>query len=192
MGTERRQQKNAETKNAILEAAVEIGLTEGFDELSIRKITDKLGYSVAIVYHYFKDKQEILDTIHNRTSMELMNFIRPHIKPEEGVVNNLQKIFRMMSEISYHNPDMFKLILLNKYTYSSEAIKPWIDITKQSIDYGISNGELREVNSEILSYMLLLDVVVTNQMIIQEKPNSKIEDIYQATLDIILNGIIKK
>lgn len=46
MGRERQIQKNEETRKAIIEAAVSIGLEEGFDELSIRKITDKLGYTV--------------------------------------------------------------------------------------------------------------------------------------------------
>ena len=71
MGRDRQQRKNAETRNAILDAAIAIGLEEGFDELSIRKITDKLGYSAAIVYHYFKDKQEILDTIQKISSLFL-------------------------------------------------------------------------------------------------------------------------
>lgn len=194
MGRERQQQKNAETRNAILNAAIEIGLEEGFDELSIRKITDKLGYSVAIVYHYFKDKQEILDTIHNQTSMELMESVRSCIKPERTFAKNCKTVYKMISEIMVYNPDTFKLIFLNQYSPNNESIKPWLNMIKQSIEYGKSKGELREVDSEILSY-ILLDAFVVNQMIISEKEdisNEKIEQIFLTELDIILNGIIKK
>lgn len=194
MGRERQQQKNSETRQAILDAAVEIGLEEGFDELSIRKITDKLGYSAAIVYHYFKDKQEILDIIHSQASMDLMETVKKCIKPERSFVKNCKTVFDLIYEISVYHPDTFKLILLNKYSTTSESVKPWLEMIKQSIDYGIEKGELKKVDSQIAAYMLL-DTFIVNQMILQEMTdidNKRIEEIFQAELDIILNGIIKK
>lgn len=194
MGRERQQQRNAETRTAILNTAIEIGLEEGFDELSIRKITDKLGYSAAIVYHYFKDKQEILDTIHNQTSMELMKSVEACIKPERTFEKNCKVVFKMVYEISIHNPDRFKLILLNKYSYNSESIRPWLDMVKQCVEYGISKGELKEIDSEVVAY-ILLDTFVVNQMIINKEnylDHERIEQIFSTEIDIILNGIIKK
>lgn len=64
VGKRKANTKKEETRKAILDASVAICLEDGFEELSIRKITDRLGYSSGIVYHYFEDKQEILDTIH--------------------------------------------------------------------------------------------------------------------------------
>lgn len=194
MGRERQQQKNSETRQAILDAAVEIGLEEGFDELSIRKITDKLGYSAAIVYHYFKDKKEILDIIHSQASMDLMETVKKCIKPERSFVKNCKTVFDLIYEISVYHPDTFKLILLNKYSTTSESVKPWLEMIEQSIDYGIEKGELKKVDSQIAAYMLL-DTFIVNQMILQEMTdidNKRIEEIFQAELDIILNGIIKE
>lgn len=194
MGRERQQQKNSETRQAILDTAIEIGLDEGFEELSIRKITDRLGYSAAMIYHYFKDKQEILDTIHSQASMDLMDAVKKCIKPERSFVKNCRTVFDFIYEISVYHPDTFKLILLNKYSQNSESIRPWLDMIRQSVDYGIEKGELREIDSQIASYMLL-DTFIVNQMIFQEMPdidNKRIEEIFQAELDIILNGIVKK
>lgn len=194
MGRERQQQKNSETRQAILDTAIEIGLDEGFEELSIRKITDKLGYSAAMVYHYFKDKQEILDTIHSQASMDLMKAVKKCIKPERSFVKNCKMVFDLIYEVSVYHPDTFKLILLNKYSQNSESVKPWLDMIEQSVDYGIEKGELREIDSKISSYMLL-DTFIVNQMIFQEMPNisnERMEEIFQSELDIILNGIVKK
>lgn len=194
MGRERQIQKNAETRKAILDAAVSIGLEEGFDELSIRKITDKLGYSSGIVYHYFKDKQEILDTIHTQTSMELKDAISVCVKPDRSFSDNMKVVFKMLTEISVYEPDMFKLILLNRYSHKSESIDMWLDMIKQCIDMGIETGELREINSEITSYIMLNSFLVA-QMIIHEKKyadETTIENIFNTELDIILNGILNK
>jgi len=58
------QEKRSEKlKQQILDTALEIGLQEGFEALSIRKITKKMQYSTGIIYHHFKNKQEIIDAI---------------------------------------------------------------------------------------------------------------------------------
>ena len=194
LSRERQLQKNAETRKSIIDAAISIGLEEGFDELSIRKITDKLGYSAGNVYHYFKDKQEILDTIHNETSMEIKGAIQSCISPERGFVENMRVVFKMLTEISVYEPAAFKLIILNKYSHKSDSIDEWVDMIKDCLKVGIESGELREINVNITAYTLLNTFLVA-QMIINERENSDsqmIEDIFDTELDIILNGIIRK
>ncbi len=194
MGRDRQQRKNAETRNAILDAAIAIGLEEGFDELSIRKITDKLGYSAAIVYHYFKDKQEILDTIHKNTSKSIMEAVRVCIKPENSFSENIKLVFKLLTEISIYEPDAFKLIILNKYSHKNESVNEWLDMIRECLDIAIERGELREVNVNITAYTLLNSFLVA-QMIISENGGSDkkmICDIFETELDIILNGIINK
>lgn len=193
LGRERQMQKNAETRKAILDTAVAIGLEEGFDELSIRKITDRLGYSSGIVYHYFKDKQEILDTIHNKTSMEIKEAVEACIKSERSFAENLRVIFKMLTEVSIYKPDTFRLILQNGYSHTNETIKVWIDMIMRCIEIGISSGELRPINSEITAYTLLNSFLVA-EMIIGEKGSDRetIESVFDTEVDIILNGILNK
>lgn len=194
MGRERQIKKNEETRKAILDTAVSIGLEEGFNELSIRKITDRLGYSPSIVYHYFKDKQEILNTIHSQTSTELIDAVIECIKPEKSFAENTKFVFKMLTEISIYKPDLFKLIILNRYSYNNEQMEMWINIIHKCIDMGIASGELRNINPEISSYILFNSFLVA-QMIIYEKKeidNSTIENIFNTELDIILNGLLYK
>jgi len=47
----------------ILSAAREVVASEGLDGLSIRKIAAKIDYSPAIIYHYFANKDEIVNTM---------------------------------------------------------------------------------------------------------------------------------
>ena len=107
MGRERQIKKNEATRKAFLDTAVAIGLEEGFGALSIRKITDKLGYSSGIVYHYFKDKQEILNTIHTQTSISLKDAVVSCISPERSFAENTRLVFNMLSEAFAYEPHMF-------------------------------------------------------------------------------------
>lgn len=194
MGRERQLQKNEETRQAILEAAIAIGLEEGFDELSIRKLTDRLGYSAGIVYHYFKDKQTILDTIYTKTSMELKSNVEACINAEKGFAENTRVIFKMLSQVSAYKPDLFKLIVLNKYTHSNEAVGIWLDMIRRCVEISVESGELRDIDPDVTAHILLNSFVIA-QMIINEKDNpdtDTIEKIFETELDIILNGILKE
>ena len=194
MSRERQIKKNEETRKAILDTAVAIGLEEGFEELSIRKITDRLGYSSGIVYHYFKDKQEILDTIHPQTSINLKDAVVSCISEDRSFAENTKKIFNMLSEAFAYEPNMFKLIMLNRFSKNNESVKMWIDMIKQSVEYGIKSGELRMVDSDIASYILLNSFLVS-QMIINEREDidkESIRQIFNTELDIILNGLLSK
>ena len=194
MSRERQIKKNEETRKAILDTAVAIGLEEGFEELSIRKITDRLGSSSGIVYHYFKDKQEILDTIHTQTTINLKDAVVSCISEDRSFAENTEKIFNMLSEAFAYEPNMFKLIMLNRFSKNNESVKMWIDMIKQSVEYGIKSGELRMVDSDIASYILLNSFLVS-QMIINEREDidkESIRQIFNTQLDIILNGLLSK
>lgn len=194
MSRERQIKKNEQTREAILQTAITIGLEEGFDELSIRKITDRLGYSSGIVYHYFKDKQEILDTIHNQTSLGLKDAVVSCISENRTFEENTRIIFNMLSEAFVYEPHMFKLIMLNRFSKSNDSVDMWVDMIKQSIEIGIKSGELRNIDSDILSYILLNSFLVS-QMVINERENvskDMVSHIFETELDIILNGILNK
>lgn len=194
LGRYRQKQKNAETRQAIIDTAVKIALEEGFDALSIRKITDELGYSSGIIYHYFNDKQEIIDIIRNETSLQLFESVTKLILPENSFAVNTGRVLRYISEVSRHQPDTIKLILMGKYSKDfTDTTNKWIDMIKQCVELGISSGELRNIDSNVVSYMLLNTFLVAQFMINkQDITDDGINKIFDSELDIILNGLLNK
>jgi AcrR family transcriptional regulator len=65
MGTsERRLSEIKSMKKLILDTAMELIIHHGFESVSIRKIAERIQYSPATIYLYFKDKQDILHQLH--------------------------------------------------------------------------------------------------------------------------------
>lgn len=196
MGRTRQQQKNAETRNAILETAMAVGLEEGFDAISIRKITDRLDYSAAIVYHYFSDKQEILDTIHEMKSKELMDKVSSYIYPDKSFADNCRTVFKVLCEISRYDEDMIRTLLFGGSSRMDHSVGPWLDMIQKCIQFGRDSGELRPVDVDVLSYLLLNTFTVTQKILYAEGQestevhNQKLEEKLMSELDIILNGVI--
>lgn len=60
---ERRQREREGLHAAIIDAAVEIVSTQGVDALSVRAVADRIEYSHAAIYLYFKGKDELLRAV---------------------------------------------------------------------------------------------------------------------------------
>ena len=57
---ERKVRQKTEMRETILSAALKLFSDEGYDNVSMRKISDKIEYSVGTLYLYFKDRDEIV------------------------------------------------------------------------------------------------------------------------------------
>ncbi len=55
------------TKEQIVDAAFEIARTEGFDSITIRKVAAKLGSSIAPIYVNFKEVNELVQAVIQKT-----------------------------------------------------------------------------------------------------------------------------
>ncbi|HEX4210376.1 MAG TPA: TetR/AcrR family transcriptional regulator [Candidatus Binataceae bacterium] len=60
---ERRTAQKAALRREIMDAAAELFGTEGYENVSMRKIAQRIGYTPMAIYLYFKDKNELLDCI---------------------------------------------------------------------------------------------------------------------------------
>ena len=69
--TERKAREKQELRQQVLDAARELFVREGYENVSMRKIADKIEYSPATIYTYFQDKDEILDCLCEETFLKL-------------------------------------------------------------------------------------------------------------------------
>ena len=60
---ERKEQEKSEMRELILKTAMNLFLDKGFENITIRHIAEKIEYSPATIYLYFKNKDEILYTL---------------------------------------------------------------------------------------------------------------------------------
>ncbi len=56
----------ASTRERILDIALELFTTQGYDKTSMRQIAERLGFSKAAIYYHFTGKEDILLALHMR------------------------------------------------------------------------------------------------------------------------------
>ncbi|WP_447642897.1 TetR/AcrR family transcriptional regulator [Paracnuella aquatica] len=99
-----------ETRCNILSAAMEIGRSEGWQALSMRKIADKIDYTAPIIYEYFANKEalkEALTMIGFRKLSQLMQEkAAPLRTPEEKIV----AMWRAYWDFAFEEEEFYQLM----------------------------------------------------------------------------------
>jgi AcrR family transcriptional regulator len=110
---ERRIREKQALRQEILDAARELFVTEGYQNVSMRKVAEKIEYSPTTIYLYFKDKAELLHSICEETfgklSTRIMAITGTVADPVEALKAGLREYIRFGLE----HPDHYRLTFMS-------------------------------------------------------------------------------
>jgi AcrR family transcriptional regulator len=72
----RRQQSRADARRAILDATEALIVTDGLDAFSMRRLAERCGYTAPTIYHYFGDKQTLIDALVEERCQVLLRAVK--------------------------------------------------------------------------------------------------------------------
>ena len=106
---ERRAREKEQLRQQILSAARELFVNEGYENVSMRKIANKIEYSPTTIYLYFKDKADLLDSVCQETLLHLLNTLEELKRDNTNPVETLRKSGRAYVEFGLKYPQDYKL-----------------------------------------------------------------------------------
>ncbi len=98
-------------RDTILTTAMKLFLEEGFQNVSIRRIADKIEYSPATIYLYFKDKDEILYALHNAGFEELYKH-QQKVMSIKDIKKRLVKHGEVYIQFALEHPEYYNLMFI--------------------------------------------------------------------------------
>jgi AcrR family transcriptional regulator len=118
MGIKERQERDREAvRRAILDAARELFVAEGFQNVSIRKIAERIEYSPAAIYGYFPSKDDIFFALAEEGFRLLGDPSKGDRREQLASLDQLQRIravFWRIYEFSRQQPQYFALMFLDR------------------------------------------------------------------------------
>src|SRR6266508_3983094 len=113
MGIRERQDRERQAvRQAILDAARDLFTTEGYRNVSIRKIAEKIEYSPAAIYSYFPSKDDIFMALAEEGFRML--FGNAEEPPLADPIEDLRCGFLRLYEFSRVHPEYFALMFLDR------------------------------------------------------------------------------
>ena len=99
-------------RRVILDAAVRVFAREGFHTCRVSDIADEAGVAYGLVYHYFKSKDQVLDTLFLERWDILLDAIRETDAQDIPADQKLGHIAGFIIESYRHDPDLMKVIIV--------------------------------------------------------------------------------
>lgn len=120
-------QQATDKRRLILDAAVKVFAREGFYGCRVADIADEAGVAYGLVYHYFRSKDEILDTLFlERWGLMLEEIARVDAEPAPAR-EKLAAIAGFIIDSYRYDPDLMKVII--------------VDVTRAANSFGRSHLE---------------------------------------------------
>lgn len=157
---ERRAREKELLRRQILSAARELFVNEGYENVSMRKIADRIEYSPTTIYLYFKDKADLLDSVCQETLLSLLNTLEQLKKDKSDPVETLKKSGRTYVEFGLKYPQDYKLTFVIRPQFQKGLGLQEGSIGEKVFDY------LRAVVSECIQQKMFrqVDVETTGQV----------------------------
>ena len=99
-------------RRTILDAAVRVFARQGFHTCRVSDIADEAGVAYGLVYHYFKSKEEILDTLFLERWDVMLAAIRDADASEQTPREKLYGIAAFIIDSYRHDPELMKVIIV--------------------------------------------------------------------------------
>jgi AcrR family transcriptional regulator len=101
-----------EKRRLILDAAVRVFARRGFTQCRVSDIADEAGVAYGLVYHYFRSKDEVLNTLFVERWNVLLEVIRDLDRQDIAGRDKLYAITSFIVDSYRHDPDLMKVIIV--------------------------------------------------------------------------------
>lgn len=181
--------KNKFTKEQIIETAFEIAKEEGIDSITIRKIADNLGSSIAPIYVNFKDVEELKEAVISKI-YEIGNSILQEQNTGDVFLNIGIASVKFAKDYSV----IFKDLILknNGYldNYDEQLGNNIIQEMKKDEDLKeFSEEELKTLLMKMQVFQAGLSIMATNESFALKLTDEKIIEMLSDTGEDIVNGM---
>ncbi len=106
----RRSRQREEARRAILDATEAILLEDGQELLSIRKLALRCGYTAPTIYHYFRDKDDLIDALLEERFSRLLQRVS-RVEVGRDPVANLREYARAFLRFAASSPTFYRVMI---------------------------------------------------------------------------------
>ncbi len=200
MGVRQRRHRDRERlKGKILRAARELFIRHGYENVSMRRVAQKIEYSPTTIYLYFKDKADLLQSVCDET-FEGLNQKLEAILEEEPPLEGLKKGLRAYVDFGLENPHHYRVTFLMPYPPEERSEKylapdspgmKAFSYLRLAVSASMDAGDLREVDVETASQALWAAVHgVTSILIVHpDFPWVERERLIASVIDSLVDGM---
>lgn len=203
MGTSHRKTREKEAKRErILKTAMELFLDEGFENVSMRKIAERIEYSPASVYLHFKDKDELLHALHLQGFEKLFS-MQTTAADVKDPLERLKAHGRVYMKFALENPEYYDLMFIKRGAGRKILeSKEWYvghrsyELLKDNVRDCMQKELIYEADLESATFALWSFVHGMASLIIRQRcimlPENQLDSVIENSINFITDSLVSK
>ena len=160
---EKRHRYKEEFRREILNSARDFFIDVGYEKFSMRRLAEKIDYSPTTIYHYFKNKDDLLFAACEEVAEQFFARIRYLRSVQSKPYEALRQAMLYLVEFAFDNPNQYKVFFLtrpNVYGTQDEFMKresmarnSYFEF-REIVQACIKAGKLRRIDIDVLTQVL--------------------------------------
>lgn len=180
-----------------MDAAREMFVAEGYQNVSMRRIADKIGYSATTIYLYFKDKNDLLHQICEQTFARLAQNIKAIQQLSDNPLEKLRSGLREYIHFGLKHPSQYEIVFITPLPVDMESDfeasngRVAFDTMRTVIGECVEANLLKSDDIELLSQTLWAGIHGVTSLLIQHGgfPFVERERLVDSVIDTLIAGI---
>ena len=159
----RRDREREELRQQIIDAARTLFVTDGYDQVTVRKIADAVEYTPGAIYSYFEDKDAIFHAVHRQGFEELtrrMGAAMLDVASKAGTpLDQLRRIGEEYLRFAHDNPELYDLMFVAQAPMKAADPDMWpegsqtFNVVRGVIRAAVEGGYIKPGDVESLSFL---------------------------------------
>jgi AcrR family transcriptional regulator len=197
---ERKARQKKFLRQEILDAASELFVRDGYENVSMRRIADKIEYSPTTIYLYFKDKAELLEQVCKETFSRLVVRLTKIMGQPGDPVERLKRGLIAYIEFGVQNPHHYRATFMmvlpegfddaKMHQEDSPGMQAYAFLTRGLAEC-VKAGKMPAMNVELASQSLWAGVHGITSLLITHThfPWVSREKVIDSTVDTLVAGL---
>lgn len=200
---DRRARQKQLLRQQILDAARELLVHEGYDQLSMRKVAERIDYSPTAIYLHFKDKQELVSSLCDESFARLVRELETLADDYPDPLVRLRKGMERYIAFGLKNPNHYLPAFVLPTPNDLAPRRPPANLMSESnamrafsclrdtIADGVKSRKLRKVDVDVAARSAWAGIHgITSLLIVHEHfPWGDRQRVIDSVLDSIVDGL---
>jgi AcrR family transcriptional regulator len=200
---ERKARQKEFLRQEILDAASELFVKEGYEQVSMRRIADRIEYSPTTIYLYFKGKSELLEQVCDEAFSRLSLAMKRILEQPGDPVERLKQGLLAYVHFGLENPHQYRAAFMmpkpedfdkSKHIQPNSPGMQAFDFLRHSVESCKKSGKLRLVDVELASQTLWCGVHGVTSLLNTHSAFPWVEkkQVIHSVIDTLIAGLSEK
>ena len=138
----------------IIDATEKLTVSEGTHNINVRKVLKYLGITNRVFYNRFRNIEEVLAIISERSIIKVRESLNFHFVEEKDFFEQIMDEVEKTLIISYETRKNFAHYVFENDSVTDSNYRWWIEEIKKILNYAIDKGYIKEVDTDKTSYAI--------------------------------------